>query len=152
MERRQFLKAAGAVTAHAALDKTTSGGAADSAAHFSLKIEAASIELAPGRVVKTLCYNGQVPGPILRMREGIPVNVDVLNSGPNSELVHWHGLHIKSTPDGAAEERSPTIAPGSSLQYGFTPNPAGTRWYHTHTPWRCRTLIEQRIPGSLGSS
>jgi FtsP/CotA-like multicopper oxidase with cupredoxin domain len=132
MDRRQFLKAAGAVTAHTALDKTTSG-ATDGAAHFSLKIEAASIELAPGRVVKTFCYNGQVPGPILRMREGIPVNVDVLNSSPNSELVHWHGLHIKSTPDGAAEEGSPTIAPGNSLRYSFTPNPAGTRWYHTHT-------------------
>jgi FtsP/CotA-like multicopper oxidase with cupredoxin domain len=46
--------------------------------------------------------------------------------------VHWHGLAIDSLNDGAMEEGSPMIQPGAVLQYAFTPQPSGTRWYHTH--------------------
>jgi FtsP/CotA-like multicopper oxidase with cupredoxin domain len=90
------------------------------------------VELAPGVVVKTTAYNGQVPGPLLRLREGVPVAIDVTNSSTNPDITHWHGLAIDSLNDGAMEEGSPMIAPGGQLRYTFTPRPAGTRWYHTH--------------------
>jgi FtsP/CotA-like multicopper oxidase with cupredoxin domain len=99
---------------------------------YTLKIEPCSAEIAPGVVVKTTSYNGQVPGPLLRLREGVPVTIDVTNSSANPDIVHWHGLAIDSLNDGAMEEGSPMIAPGAKLRYTFTPQPSGTRWYHTH--------------------
>jgi FtsP/CotA-like multicopper oxidase with cupredoxin domain len=98
----------------------------------TLNIQPCSLEIAPGVVVKTIAYNGQVPGPPLRLREGVPVTIDVNNSSANPDIVHWHGLAIDSHNDGAMEEGSPMIPPGSLLRYMFTPKPAGTRWYHTH--------------------
>jgi FtsP/CotA-like multicopper oxidase with cupredoxin domain len=105
---------------------------AQSKPDYTLKIEPTVLELAPGVTVKTTAYNGQVPGPLLRLREGVPVTIDVTNSSANPDIVHWHGLAIDSKNDGAMEEGSPMIAPGGQLRYTFTPRPAGTRWYHTH--------------------
>ena len=101
-------------------------------ADHSLRIEPCTLEIGPGVTIKTLAYNGQVPGPLLRLREGVPVTIDVFNASPNADLVHWHGLAIDSLNDGAMEEGSPMIPAGSTHRYTFTPKPAGTRWYHTH--------------------
>ena len=100
---------------------------------YTLKIEPCSLEIAPGVLVRTTAYNGQVPGPLLRLKEGVPVAIDVTNASPQADIVHWHGLAIDSLNDGAMEEGSPMIASCSTLRYSFTPKPAGTRWYHTHS-------------------
>jgi FtsP/CotA-like multicopper oxidase with cupredoxin domain len=107
-------------------------GQAKTKPDYGLKIGPCDLEIAPGVVVKTTAYNGQVPGPLLRLREGVPVTIDVTNASANPDIVHWHGLAIDSLNDGAMEEGSPMIAPGGQLRYTFTPRPAGTRWYHTH--------------------
>lgn len=65
-----------------------------SKADFTLRIAPVSVELAPGKTVKTIGYNGTVPGPILRMREGVATTVDVINDTDAEELVHWHGLMV----------------------------------------------------------
>ncbi len=98
----------------------------------TLRIEPTSLEIGNGVTVRTLAFNGQVPGPLIRLREGIPVTIDVTNSGAEPDITHWHGLAIDTTNDGAMEEGSPMIAPGKTQRYSFTPKPAGTRWYHTH--------------------
>jgi len=67
------------------------------------------------------------------MREGTEVTVEVHNRSTDPEVVHWHGLFLPSTVDGAMEEGTPMIAPGGSARYTFTPAPAGFRWFHTHT-------------------
>lgn len=103
-----------------------------SRADHTLKIEPCTLEISPGVNVKTVGYNGQVPGPILRLREGMPAHIDVLNASTNADIVHWHGLAIDSLNDGAMEEGSPMIPAGGRLRYSFTPRPAGARWYHTH--------------------
>jgi FtsP/CotA-like multicopper oxidase with cupredoxin domain len=82
--------------------------------------------------VKTTAYNGRAPGPPLRLREGRPVSIEVVNAGGYDNLVHWHGLQIPSFYDGATEEGSTLIRSGESFVYRFTPRPAGTRWYHSH--------------------
>ena len=97
-----------------------------------IRIAPISLEIAPGTVIKTTSYNGTVPGPLLRLREGKPVAINVINESGYPNLIHWHGLFIPSDQDGAAEEGSPIIPPGGSLLYAFTPKPAGTRWYHSH--------------------
>src|ERR1035438_8333237 len=78
------------------LGSTLSETAAQQKADYALKIQPTSVELGPGIVVKTTAYNGQVPGPILRLREGVPVAIDVSNASANPDLVHWHGLAIDS--------------------------------------------------------
>ena len=92
-----------------------------------------TVELAPDRVISTIGYNGTSPGPVLRMREGVPVTVDVVNDTDVPEQVHWHGLLVPPEVDGADEEGTPPVPPHGRRRYQFTPRPAGTRWYHTHT-------------------
>jgi len=136
VDRRQFLTATSAV----ALQMGSRGlfpnlaWTAQSAtkADFTLRIAPVSVELAPGKIVKAVGYNGSVPGPLLRMREGVSATVDVFNDTSTEELVHWHGLMVPSEVDGAAEEGTPSVPAHGQRRYTFVPKPAGTRWYHTH--------------------
>ena len=138
MNRRHFLSSAGALLANRSLNALMpsaagqAGASAGGKADHVLRIEPCTLEIGPGVTIKTLAYNGQVPGPLLRLREGVPVTIDVTNAGPAADLVHWHGLAIDSLNDGAMEEGSPMIAAGATHRYAFTPRPTGTRWYHTH--------------------
>jgi FtsP/CotA-like multicopper oxidase with cupredoxin domain len=99
---------------------------------YSLTIAPYALEVSARRFIKTTAYNGQAPGPLLRLREGAPVTIGVTNHTTNNEVVHWHGLFLPPEVDGAMEEGTPHIAPGASVSYTFTPEPAGLRWYHTH--------------------
>lgn len=142
MNRRSFITSVGAITASRMAEsllfgqienaKTKSAHKRNGRANYTLQIEPCTIEISPGVTVKTIAYNGQVPGPILRLREGVPVNIDVHNKTGDADLVHWHGLAIDAVNDGAMEEGSPMIPAGGMHRYSFTPKPAGTRWYHTH--------------------
>ncbi len=100
---------------------------------FNLQIGPVTVELAPNRILSTIGYNGTSPGPLLRMKEGVPVTVNVVNNTDVPEFVHFHGLLIPSDVDGSEEEGTPEVPPHGSRTYKFTPTPAGTRWYHTHT-------------------
>ena len=60
------------------------------------------------------------------------MTIHVVNDSGYPNLIHWHGLQIPSVQDGSVEEGSPIIPPGQALTYAFTPQPAGTRWYHSH--------------------
>lgn len=138
MNRRNFLASASALLAsqslHALLPQQSDQGGTKRTgkADHSLRIAPCTLEIGKGVTIKTIAYNGQVPGPLLRLREGVPVTIDVTNAGSEPDLVHWHGLAIDSLNDGAMEEGSPMIPAGATQRYTFTPKPAGTRWYHTH--------------------
>ena len=101
-------------------------------ADYTIDIAAYELEAGPHRTIKTIAYNRQVPGPLLRLKEGQPVTIDVTNHTGNSEVVHWHGLFLPPQVDGAMEEGTPPIPAGGRARYTFTPRPAGFRWYHTH--------------------
>jgi FtsP/CotA-like multicopper oxidase with cupredoxin domain len=98
-----------------------------------LDIAPVTLDVAPGHRIRTVGYGGQVPGPLLRLKEGRAVTIEVANHTDRPEVVHWHGLSTPSAVDGAIEEGTAPIAPGASARYTFTPRPAGFRWYHTHT-------------------
>src|SRR5271156_1931329 len=102
-------------------------------ADFTLDIAPYSLQISAKHTVKTTAYNGQVPGPLLRFKEGQPVTIDVTNHTANEEVVHWHGLFLPPDVDGAMEEGARMIPAGGSARYTFTPRPSGFRWYHTHT-------------------
>ena len=101
-------------------------------ADYTLRIAPITLELAPGKTIRTTGYNGIVPGPVLRLREGRPVSINVTNDAGYPDIVHWHGLYLPAVQDGATEEGSPIIPVGHSQLYSFTPKPSGTRWYHSH--------------------
>ncbi len=136
MDRRQFLTATTAaavqMTNRALFAGISEAFQSDAKADFTLRIAPVSVELAPGIIVKTIGYNGTVPGPLLRMREGVSATVEVVNDTDAEELVHWHGLSVPSEVDGASEEGTPTVPAHGRRRYTFVPKPSGTRWYHTH--------------------
>ena len=120
------------------------------AADITLRIAEVEWELAPKRSIRTIAYNGQVPGPLLRATAGRPLTVDVWNETKEAELVHWHGMHIPPDVDGAYEEGTPPVPPnGGRRQYQFTPEPAGTRWYHSHGS-AGRNLKKSTYTGQFG--
>jgi len=134
INRRNFLASAGMLVAgHSIASRLPAQAKTERKADYTLRIEPSNLEIGPNISVKTLSYNGKVPGPLLRLREGTPVSIDVTNAATEADIVHWHGLAIDSLNDGAMEEGSPMIGAGQTHRYTFTPKPAGTRWYHTHT-------------------
>ena len=139
MNRRDFLQLSGLASAGLSSLDWQSAMAADAdtrkeaTAQVQLHIKPVSLEIGPGKTIQTVGYNGSVPGPIFRFTEGKPVTIEVFNETDVPEVVHWHGQMIAPAVDGSVEEGTPTIPPHGRRRYRFTPRPAGTRWYHTHT-------------------
>ena len=127
MNRRDFLKVSALTPAALSLD------AADRTADHTLRIAPVSLEIGPKKIIQTVGYNGSVPGPVFRFKEGQPVTIDVFNETDVAETVHWHGMQIPSAVDGSTEEGTPEVPAHGHRRYRFTPKPAGTRWYHTHS-------------------
>ena len=102
------------------------------AADYTLRIAPVTVELDRSHILSTIGYNGSAPGPLLRMREGKPVTIDVINDTDTPELVHWHGMLVSPEVDGTEEEGSPAVPPHQRRRFQMTPGPAGSRWYHSH--------------------
>ncbi len=138
LSRRQFCTWAGVAltgatgSAVAACSHPSPAGAPGGRADYTLRIGSGKVELAPDRVVSTLTYNGQFPGPLLRFKEGRRTWVDVFNDTDSPEQLHWHGQHLGVDVDGAAEEGTPDIPAHGMRRISFVPGPAGFRFYHTH--------------------
>jgi FtsP/CotA-like multicopper oxidase with cupredoxin domain len=130
LTRRRFSQLFGAAAGTLALSGPARAAAAPD---VTLEIAPYVLEASPKHRIRTVAYNGQVPGPLFRVREGEQRSVEIRNLTGDPEVVHWHGLYLPSEIDGAMEEGTPMIAPGASVRYTITPNPAGFRWYHTHT-------------------
>jgi hypothetical protein len=128
-------------------------------ADYTLRIAPVTVELAPQRILSTIGYNGVSPGPILRMREGKPVTVDVINNTDVPELVHWHGLLVPSDVDGVEEEATPFVPPQGRRRYLFTPRPAGSRFYvamafrfhRGSSPASSASFVDSKRPRSVRS-
>ena len=147
MQRRDFIRLSTAALAQAGAPNlfafqlhftpTSTTTAPTTKADYTIRISPVTVELAPDRILSTIGYNGSSPGPILRMKQGKPISVDVFNETDTPELVHWHGMLIPSEVDGTEEEGSPFVPPclngvPGQRHYTFTPGPSGSRWYHSH--------------------
>jgi FtsP/CotA-like multicopper oxidase with cupredoxin domain len=77
-------------------------------------------------------YNGAIPGPVLRLRQGTPFRATVENRLTESTTVHWHGIRLPNAMDGVPGLTQKSISPGEHFDYGFIPPDAGTFWYHSH--------------------
>lgn len=78
------------------------------------------------------CYNGHVPGPEIRARQGDRLRVVVDNALDQATTVHWHGIRLPNNMDGVAYLTQDPIDPGQSFTYEFDLPDAGTYWYHPH--------------------
>jgi FtsP/CotA-like multicopper oxidase with cupredoxin domain len=148
--RRKFLVGGLLAGGYAALPKAAlAAGALSSSqtapkpegeADHTIRIGLGLVELADDRILSTTTYNGQFPGPLLRLKEGGPVTVDIYNDTDTPEQLHWHGQFVPVDVDGAAEEGTPYIPAHGMRRVTFTPGPAGFRFYHTHLSTRlfCR--------------
>jgi FtsP/CotA-like multicopper oxidase with cupredoxin domain len=123
---------------------------AATAPDITLEIAPCTLEASPRHHLRTVAYNGQIPGPLLRMRQGQEYTIEVQNRTGDPEIVHWHGLYLPPEIDGAMEEGTPMIAPGATVRYTFKPEPAGFRWYHTHT-FAGNDLTRAQYGGQHGS-
>ena len=97
------------------------------------------LEARPGNVVlgsqaptPAWTYNGQVPGPLLRVKKGSPVAVRLVNKLDQPTTLCWHGVRIANALDGVAGLTQQPVRPGESLDFTFVPPDAGLFWYHPH--------------------
>jgi len=113
---------------------------------FDLTAREMEWEVEPGKKVKAWAYNGQVPGPQIRVREGDRVRITLKNELPESTAIHFHGLEVPNDQDGVPFITQPPIKPGESHTYEFTvPNP-GSHMYHSHHNAATQTML-----GMLGA-
>ena len=77
--------------------------------------------------------NGQLPGPLLRWREGTTVTLSMTNRLPVQSSIHWHGIIVPADMDGVPGLSFPGIAPGETFVYRFPVKQSGTYWYHSHS-------------------
>ena len=79
-----------------------------------------------------LAYNGSVPGPTLRVRQGSQILVDVSNATAMDTTVHWHGLRLDNSFDGVPRITQAAIPPGGRYTHRLSFPDAGLYWYHPH--------------------
>lgn len=125
-----------AASAWSAADVRSEGEPADDnepqLREFILTASELDHELMPGTSVRAWGYNGQVPGPELRVREGDTVRVTLRNDLSVPTTIHWHGVDNTPAMDGPAGLNQAPVDPGQEFVYEFVAKPAGTRWYHSH--------------------
>jgi FtsP/CotA-like multicopper oxidase with cupredoxin domain len=99
----------------------------------TLTAKKAKVRLASGRTIDAWTFNGQVPGPELRVRQGGLVEVTLVNADiEDGVTIHWHGVDVPNGEDGVAGVTQDAVMPGERHIYRFRANQLGTFWYHSH--------------------
>ena len=147
LSRRCLLSGLGTVSALAAMPAWAQGhsihrmrGGSPIRAGFD-EVSGAVIDLSVGhgpRMVQGrkghgIAVNGSVPGPLIRLREGDNVRLNVTNHLAEDTSIHWHGLLVPFHMDGVPGISFPGIRPGQTFSYEFPLRQSGTYWYHSHS-------------------
>src|SRR5712692_2845859 len=102
-------------------------------------------------------YDGKVPGPELRLRQGERLRVVVENHLSQETTIHWHGVRVPNAMDGVPDVTQKPIKRGDSFVYEFDVPDAGTYWYHPHEHsieqvgrgLAGALIIEERVPPAV---
>lgn len=97
---------------------------------FDLRI-APVVKQIDGNDVRMLAYNGSIPGPTLRVKQGSEIEVNITNDADLDATVHWHGLRLENRYDGTHETQDLIPVGGSYTARVAFPDP-GVYWYHPH--------------------
>jgi FtsP/CotA-like multicopper oxidase with cupredoxin domain len=108
------------------------GRLVDGVREWHLLAQEKAIEIAPGVRYNAWAYNGRVPGPTLRCREGERLRIHFTNGARHPHTIHFHGIH-PSGMDGIPGVGPGNIDPGRSTTYEFDAEPFGLHLYHCHT-------------------
>lgn len=137
---RQVVSALAAIFAVAMIAGTVASSWPKAAAKYEPQVREFTLtasefdwEIQPGTVVRAWGYNGSVPGPEIRVKEGDLVRVTLQNELPVATTIHWHGVMVPPAMDGPAGLNQAPVEPGETFVYEFVAKPAGTRMYHSHT-------------------
>lgn len=114
---------------------------------FELTAAPTELPLIDGKQLAVWAYNGQVPGPTLRIRLGETLRVRFTNHLPQETTIHWHGVRLPNAMDGVPYITQQPVAPGATFVYEFTPKDAGTFWFHPHV--RASEQVERGLYGVL---
>jgi len=123
---------------------------------FDLTIGETSVNYT-GRARVATTVNGQLPGPLLRMRQGDVATIRVTNRLPGRSSIHWHGFILPADMDGVPALSFPGIAPGETFTYRFKVRQYGTYWYHAHSGFQEQTglygpIVIERTGGERHAS
>ena len=115
---------------------------------LEVQLEAANTEweLVPGTKTRALAYNDQIPGPVLEVRVGDVLEVQLINRLPEPTSIHWHGIRLPAPMDGTQHVQR-LVAPGEAFTYRFLVPDAGTFWYHSH--FNETNQLERGLYGAL---
>ncbi len=97
-----------------------------------IRVQLVNHELVPGVTIHSLGFNGKIPGPVLRAKEGRWQKVTFLNETPLMHTIHWHGFTVPWAMDGVPYVTQPPVHPNQRFVYRFRAEPAGTHFYHCH--------------------
>ena len=102
---------------------------------FEMTIEEVTIKVAPKLEYKVFAFNGQVPGPLIHVKEGDDVEVLVTNNTSTPHTIHWHGFYQTNNwrNDGVPDITQSAIEAGDSFTYHWKAEKTGSLWYHCHT-------------------
>jgi FtsP/CotA-like multicopper oxidase with cupredoxin domain len=115
------------------VEKLTGPWAGEPDRRFTLTAEYKTVQLDSGVMMEAWTFNGQLPGPELRMQQGELVEVTLINKDiEGGATVHWHGLDVPNAEDGVAGVTQNAVLPGETYTYRFIAEQAGTYWYHSH--------------------
>ena len=149
MDRRQFLQTlAGAAIGTALAPLMPSIAFARPSAQirkYAFTASETSVRLGEGPEFKALTYNGQVPGPEIRVTEGDIIRVALKNDLTKATTIHWHGIPLENAMDGVPGITQPAVQPGETFVYEFEARPAGSFLYHSHVGYQ----LDQGLYGSL---
>ncbi len=138
LNRRDFLRTGTTALAGAATAGLWPGlkAMAKPVREFKLTAKPAKINLGRGPSFLALTFNGQVPGPEIRVKEGEVIRVVLTNRLPEPTTIHWHGLPVPNAMDGVPDLTQRAVAPGKTFVYQFEARPAGTFLYHSHVGYQ----------------
>ncbi len=100
--------------------------------NITLSVAGACLPLG-GRLGNMITINGQMPGPLIRLKEGQVAKLNVINRLKTDTSIHWHGMILPYQMDGVPGLSFGGIAPGSNFNYEFEVNQNGSYWYHSHS-------------------
>src|SRR6202166_4144908 len=109
-----------------------------SGSQFDLSIDELAVNYT-GAMRMATAVNEQLPGPLVRRREGDVVTLRVPNHLPVHSSIHWHGMIVPADMDGVPGLSFHGIAPGETFSYHFPVNQHGTYWYHSHSRFQEQT-------------
>lgn len=131
ISRRQFLHTSACAALSAGMP--FSAFAAPTGSH-KLTAQKSSAQILPDKYPQTdvWSYNGTVPGPVIRVKQGDNLDILFKNNLDVASSIHWHGVRVPNNMDGVPFITQPPVHPNEEFRYRFNTIDSGTFWFHPH--------------------